>query len=357
MHAKKGHTIPDKETYMNKRYAFIASAFALTLSFTAIHAQTPKNEAQIPVYPGAARDRETESVNSEILGDRDIGETDPSTGLEPLSRVIRVWTVAATPEDVFAFYAGKLGATTGDSFSSDPRSIRAGQSSKPVAIVFPYVPAEDFQDQYGDHNIKMRDGKLMKAKIESRKKTADGQWIQSVDFNWIYRDTDDECTEFQLTVSDNGFENGEKSYSHKSMVELTITRSAIHQKDDFEGMEDEESDADVAERAAFLRKNPPNEKTIGVAVYPGAKFNADLSAQMSSDEAEFYVYESADAGAAIVKFYEQKTGKKAQELDDETYLIALKGPSMMPSHGLVVQPNTMLGGSAKSVITIQITRE
>jgi len=56
----------------------------------------------------------------------------------------------------------------------------------------------------------------------------------------------------------------------------------------------------------------------------------------------------------VVNFYEQKLKKKAEEPMKGHFLIPLKGKMPMPDEGISIdEPNTMFGGSAKTVITIQ----
>jgi hypothetical protein len=73
---------------------------------------------------------------------------------------------------------------------------------------------------------------------------------------------------------------------------------------------------------------------------------------MSKGEQKFYVYVSDDSVISVVRFYERRTGKRAQKGSEGMYAIAVRGEMPFPALGLTVQPNTMYGGSAKSVITI-----
>ncbi len=105
----------------------------------------------------------------------------------------------------------------------------------------------------------------------------------------------------------------------------------------------------VAVTTAFAA--PPTAKEMGVPVYPGSQFDADLSAGMSSgDDTQAWIFRSSDTPATIAAFYEKATGRKAQSIDG-AYRIVLKGEGLIPAHSMAIEPNTF-GGPGKTVITV-----
>lgn len=102
----------------------------------------------------------------------------------------------------------------------------------------------------------------------------------------------------------------------------------------------------------------PTETELGVPVYPGARFDGDVSGGMTQSDQKVWVYYSDDAPAKVVAFYQQKTGKKANEWDKDKFLIGLKGNPVMPEHGLTIETlagNPLFAGKGKTVITVSRT--
>jgi len=111
-----------------------------------------------------------------------------------------------------------------------------------------------------------------------------------------------------------------------------------------------------APRASLPR---PTEADLGVPVYPGARYDGDVSGGMSQPDHTIWIFFSDDAPAKVVAFYEKKTGKKASEWDKDKYMIALKGASIIPEHGVTVETlagNPLFPGKGKTVITVSRTR-
>ncbi|MFY3744337.1 hypothetical protein ACOQFB_10540 [Anaeromyxobacter sp. Red801] len=100
---------------------------------------------------------------------------------------------------------------------------------------------------------------------------------------------------------------------------------------------------------------PPSAAELGVPVYPGARFDGDISGGMSGPDQKIWVFFTDDAPAKVVAFYEQKTGKKATEWDREKYMIPLEGDPPMPEHGLTIETlagNPLLGDKGKTVVSV-----
>ncbi len=57
----------------------------------------------------------------------------------------------------------------------------------------------------------------------------------------------------------------------------------------------------------------------------------------------------------MVAFFEEKTGKKANEWDKDKFLLPLKGASVVPEHGVTVETltgNPLFPGKGSTVITV-----
>lgn len=112
-------------------------------------------------------------------------------------------------------------------------------------------------------------------------------------------------------------------------------------------------DQKVEELAKSLKSKPPTAKDLGAPLYPGAKFDADASAGMSAgNDYAMYLYLTTDPPSKVAAFYEQQLKVKAGVQGDK-YMIPLKGKLPIPEEGISIEPNTMFGGSAKTVITIR----
>ena len=97
----------------------------------------------------------------------------------------------------------------------------------------------------------------------------------------------------------------------------------------------------------------PSESEIGAPVYPGAVYNTELSAGMSEgNDYKYFVFHTNDSPETVVRFYEQKLGKKPQKLGN-SYMFALKGNLPLPDDGLVVEPNQMPNVTHKTTFTFQ----
>ena len=96
----------------------------------------------------------------------------------------------------------------------------------------------------------------------------------------------------------------------------------------------------------------PSEQELGAPVYPGAKYDGELSAGMSGGGDWFYwIFLTNDPPGKVAKFYEEKTQVKPEKMEG-SYIFALKGKPPIPEHGIVIEPNTMFPPPAKAVITV-----
>jgi hypothetical protein len=122
-----------------------------------------------------------------------------------------------------------------------------------------------------------------------------------------------------------------------------------------EEAEDRAEQARVAARARELATNPPTEAKLGVPIYPGARFDPETTAGMSEPGAGYFVFFSADPVDQVTRFYEQRTGKKAERTPGGS-MIAVKGSLPWPELGVTVQPNAFAEGwrkAMKSLVTVR----
>jgi hypothetical protein len=134
-------------------------------------------------------------------------------------------------------------------------------------------------------------------------------------------------------------------------------RAAEHE----EAAEDRADAARSAERAKQLAKSPPTEAKLSVPLYPGARFDPEISASMDmGDGADYFVFFTRDAPGKVAQFYERKTGKKGLgSLGSGGVLFAVRGSPPWPELGVTVQPNAIAEGWRKgmpSLITVRKKR-
>ena len=168
-------------------------------------------------------------------------------------------------------------------------------------------------------------------------------------FEWNIALNSGDLTRYSVLLEDVGYDSRKKVgfMSTRIRSEILVTKSEAALEE-----EDAVIDEAIAAKARQLAKNPPAAQTLGVPIYPGAVFNPEISAGMSLNDYQYYVYLSNDPPAKVVAFYEQRLGKKASSCEGG-YAFVLKGKLPVPDEGLTIQPNELFGGPAKTVITLQ----
>jgi len=305
--------------------------------------QVPKSEKEIPIYPGAKSNATKTSEQKSDMG------WDMDKSLR--KGILQIYDVDASPEDVFSFYLKKIGGREG-SLDMDPKGLKPGTSSQ-VWYEIEYYEDKELTDYYIEQD-EMHPGKWMKQKlIENRKPYKPGKWITGAKFNWYYKEKNNDLTEFYIIIRDESFdlyEGNKYKTGTEIQIQVTTRKSEIAMQEESE----EKMDKQAEDLSHSLKSKPPTEKDLGAPIYPGAQFNADASAGMSlDDDYEMYIYLTTDPLSKVVNFYEQKLKRKAEEPTKGHFLIPLKGKMPMPDEGISIEPNTMFGGNAKTVITIQ----
>ena len=330
----------------NKILISIISLFALSgfigSSFILV-AQVPKSEKEIPIYSGAARDTDRESeLRNQMSWDMDQSLRNAT---------LKVYKIGASAEDVFNFYLQKIGGKEG-MMDMDPMGIKLGTVSQ-VWYEVEYYKDEEFTDYYIEHDI-MHHGTWMKQKLtENRKPHKPGKWIVEAKFNWYKKENNNDLTTFYVIIHDESFDLFEgKKYKTSTEIQIQVTTSKSEQAMREES--EEKMEEQTTELSKTLKNKPPTEKELGVPVYPGATFDADATAGMSAgNDYAIYLFLTTDLPSKVVAFYEQKLKIKGVETVKGHYMIPLKGKLPLPEEGISIEPNTMFGGNAKTVISIQ----
>lgn len=324
-----------------KRIIAAGSILSLVLfisvsSVSRLAAQVPKSEKEIPIFPGAARDMNKESTLKSEMGN----ETDPNLR----NAALKVHKTKASPEEVFKFYLQKIAAKEGAP-DIDPRGLERGAVS-PVSYEISYYTDEHFED-YEGHPGTWKKQSLMK----NRKPYTSGKWISGGWINWYKKESNNDLTTFYINIDDESFDVFSKKYATATSIRISVATEKSEQA--MREETDVRMDQKVEELSKSLKSKPPTAKDLGVPVYPGAKFDADASAGMSAgNDYAIYLYLTTDPPSKVVAFYEQQLKIKAGVQGDK-YMIPLKGKMPVPDEGIVIEPNTMFGGSAKTVISIQ----
>ncbi|MDP2883932.1 MAG: hypothetical protein Q8P51_02785 [Ignavibacteria bacterium] len=310
--------------------------FICVSSASRLAAQVPKSEKEIPIFPGAVRDTGKESALKSEQG----GEISPNVR----SGVLKVYMTGASAEEVFKFYLQKIAAKEGAP-DIDPRGLQRGVVSQAVYEIF-YYKDEDFENYEG------HPGTWIKQSLtKNRKPYASGKWITGGYFNWYRKESNNDLTTFYINIDDESFSDSPRKYETATSIRISVGTEKSEQamREETEAQMDQK----VEDLAKSLKSKPPTAKDLGAPLYPGATFNADATAGMSAgNDYAYYIYLTTDPPSKVAAFYEQQLKIKAGAQGGR-YMIPLKGKLPIPDEGISIEPNTMFGGSAKTVITIQ----
>jgi hypothetical protein len=331
-----------KENKMSAKRIIAAGSILLWVlcifasSVSRLAAQVPKSEKEIPIFSGAVRDTDKESALKSEQG----GEISPNVR----SGVLKVYMTGASAEEVFKFYLQKIGAKEGAP-DIDPRGLERGAVSQ-ASYEISYYTDEHFED-YEGHPGTWKKQSLVK----NRKPYTSGKWISGGWINWYKKESNNDLTTFYINIDDESFDVFSKKYATATSIRISVATEKSEQA--MREETDAQMDQKVEELAKSLKSKPPTAKELGAPLYPGAKFDADASAGMSAgNDYAMYLYLTTDPPSKVVAFYEQQLKIKAGVQGDK-YMIPLKGKLPIPEEGISIEPNTMFGGSAKTVITIQ----
>lgn len=107
--------------------------------------------------------------------------------------------------------------------------------------------------------------------------------------------------------------------------------------------------------AIALAQAAPSAQVLGVAVYPGAAYDARNSTGMSQEREKYYIFTTADDVPQVVAFYERATQKRGTPMGEGAVLIAIEGTPPFPRHGVMVERNRqgMYPSAVRTIITVR----
>lgn len=320
---------------MKQQLVYIGLSLLMLTGFTAFGQTVPKNEQQIPLYPGATPDTGLQEQATHDYAE--IHEGEPHIR----SVSIKVYSAKALPDEVCRFYINKLGATEGF-----PNMYPA----KPWYETS-YFSHSVFEDQY-HRDLKIHDGKWWKSVLSQRPQWEKGEWLEAAFFEWEVIQNNGDLARFNVSVEDYSIDNENKTSVAKTVITTIVSVEKSEEAIDNEA--DEEMQEAYEEALAYFNANPPTAADLRISFYPGWEFLAKPSAEMSAGgDYYYYVFSTTDTPEKVLAFYEQKSGKKANGDSEYGYIIPLRGNLPVPDEGLTIQKNTMFGGGAKTVVTIQ----
>jgi hypothetical protein len=298
-------------------------------------AQAPARVEQVPLYAGATRQAERES---EMMSPTDEAGMYGDRALR--AATVRVYRVAAPVEAVARFYQQRLAAReiADDDWEAVYREDIPAGGASPILCEFMAVDFSQSDDP----------AELEAVFARKRPPLRPDVWLAGADFRWTHQDTGTRRTEFNLYLEDTeGFEIVTSEYHHETEI-VVWART-------WETGEDVEAEP-MDEPAPAAPMPPPTEAQLEAPLYPGARFEGTISAEMSAsdEEAWYYVFASADPYEKVAAFYRERTGKQGME-NEGGLLIVLRGEGLFPDLGVTVQPN--VGTFARPVRTMITVRK
>jgi hypothetical protein len=322
------------------RCAPLAVAFLITLAArpAAGQARVPQSVADIPSYPGAVRDASGENAALDSLRAQSP-ELAPGSP-RAKARTIRLYGTSAPIEQVVRFYRERLGGRTEYGDEMDERNLSPGQTT-PIVFQLSYA-------EFGPSDADARLGEKRKAAVaRARSPWEPDRWLSEGRFWWSVREANGDVTHHEVNILDRGFAD-DQATSYVPRTEITFVATTQESESSVAARADTTRDLGLQARVSVLTSHPPTERDVGVALYPGAQFDAQVSAGMSSGEQRAYVFMTADPLDRVVAFYEAHTGKHAMQADSHSFGISLTGSSLPD---LTIQSN-LVPWPGKTVITI-----
>jgi hypothetical protein len=252
--------------------AILGSLLGFGLPLTA---QAPARIDQVPLYPGASRNPEREA---EMLSPSDEPGVYGDRALR--ASVVRVYRVAAPVEAVARFYQQRLAAreiTDDDWEAVYHEAIPAGGAS-PALCAFSAVDLSLSEDA----------AELRAAYVRKRPPFRPDVWLAGADIRWTHQETATRRTEFNLSLEDTeAFEIVTAEYRDETEIVIWARTWETGEGAEVEPME---------EPAPVTPMPPPTEAQLEAPLYPGARFDGTISAEMSAsdEEAWYYVFASTD---------------------------------------------------------------
>ena len=324
----------------------------LVLSAPVMAGALPERLEEMPIYPGAVRDRDAEEEYLDTTYFTD----------SVVFHEVQSYKVQAMIDDVVRFYLDQLEPELGWP-EEDPYSLFPGESMGPwyePDFYQPYI----FEDQY-EYDTLIQDGKWIRKAFAERPQWQQGKWLSQVWIGWVFVNEDGDRITHSVLIEDEGYD-WKARVDYKSTwirFETTVTEGNMMwdddwdddwswDDDDWDDDWDNDWDDDWGWGMGEVSLEPPTEEYLGIPFYPGMVFNLEVSEAMSLEDYHYYVFFSPDSVEQVTDFYEERLGKEPL-FTEEGYLFALRGRFPIPDDGLAIQPNEMFVGFPQTVIAVQ----
>lgn len=300
--------------------------------------QTPKSLDQVPLYPGATRQPVREAEEADQPG------------------TVRVYRVNAGIEDVVRFYQQRLQSReiTSDAVreraAAEPERLAVGQTTGVWLdlVSVDLTPSALAEAAGGDRSPEQLAAAMRAAYSRARQPFHPGVWLESADLSWQSRSSATQWQEFNIGIEDvEAWELLEPSYHNETEIVIKVQPQG-----------ETVAEAEPEEPAPATPLKAPSEAELGVPLYPGARFEGRMSAELSrsDEEANYYVYASSDAPELVTRFYESRTGKKGLT-NEGGVLFVVRGEGLFPDLGVTIQPNVgTFPATVKTVLTMRKRR-
>jgi hypothetical protein len=299
-------------------------------------ATVPSREEDIQSYPGAVRNRNAETRFLKNFDALKLEFTEFRCSSR--SYTIRVFNSFDTPETVFSFYQNLLGGEQGESVN--PGALAQMGPGTLMSVNYSIQP-------YDRRDLK---AEWIKSALKTRPVYEDGKWIEEARFVWCKNTERRDWIQFLIVIKDAGLNH--KARTYRQRTEIDISTVTYHSDEVIRTRREEKITKQISGKAKKLAKEQPTEATLGVPIYPGASFDLNSSAKMTSSDYAYYIYKTNDEPGAVAEFYTRKTGKQAEIIRD-LYDLIVSGKKPLPELQIWIQPNTLYGGRAKTAITIR----
>lgn len=198
------------------RILTVAAIAAASLAAPACAAPIPqpRTAAEVPLFPGLTKTgQQAVAPDSEVLMDWN----DPI----PFVSGTRVtYTVAATPEEVHAFYLSKLGGKIEYSSEDGHETVKPGGSTPVILSFHPH----DFDYGVAPDGRQMPGSKKRALLTGARKPLPGGEWVSESQFQWIIRDAKGDLRSFQVDVQDDGLARDWSSWRPNTTVAIRVSQ-------------------------------------------------------------------------------------------------------------------------------------
>jgi len=191
---------------MQKMYSvMIMVLISMLFSATCLNAQAPTNIKEIPLYPGV------KLINEEIAPKEQ----------NLISGIRRQYVVAASPEEVVAFYEKNLKTKTRFEDTEDQNLLEVGKTTNPPMQVYLYDDSRFVDGEYGEGGSSKR--AWIKNELLKRKKDKDGGWIENTNSEWYYRGSESTMTSLHIMIDDLSINEESHKYELKTEIIIEVT--------------------------------------------------------------------------------------------------------------------------------------